>query len=413
MKLLSNLLEKSITNGTLRVYDADGELHEYTGKVKEPVVTIRLHDKSLYNRLFLNPELYGGEAYMDGTLTFEDGTDTLQFMQFFLNNRSGVRSHPLHRFIKKARKKLRKLHQFNSVARARKNAAHHYDVSEDIYRLFLDADMQYSCGYFKSPDDTLEEAQLAKKRIIAAKLQISDGMRILDIGCGWGGMALYLAQIFDVEVTGISLSAEQIRVARDRAKALGLEGRVKFEYCDYREMNESFDRIVSVGMLEHVGGQHIEEYFTKIKSLLKNDGVALVHSIGRMSPPGAASPFIRKYIFPGGYIPALSEVTTALEKRHLWLADCEIWRKHYYYTLMQWRKRFLANWDKAAEIYDERFCRMWEFYLTATALSFVQGRSMVFHLLFSRKLDVLPITLDFIAAEEKRLMKREKELGIK
>jgi len=412
MKLLSTLLARFVTTGTLRVYDADGKLHVFSGTIKEPVIAIRLHDKSLYRSLFLNPELRGGEAYMDGTLTFEEGTDSLKFLEFFIHNRFGLRKHPLQNFLKKARKKFRRIHQYNPISRSQKNASHHYDVSEDIYRLFLDKDMQYSCAYFKDLEETLEQAQINKKRVIAAKLQISDGMKILDIGCGWGGMAIYLAQMYDVEVTGISLSAEQIRVAKSRAKELGLESRVKFEYRDYREMDESYDRIVSVGMLEHVGAQHLEEYFAKIKDLLKIDGAALVHSIGRMNPPGATSPFIRKHIFPGGYVPSLSEVMTEMEKQHFWLADCEIWRKHYHYTLMEWRKRFLENWDEAVKIYDERFCRMWEFYLTATAMGFMHGRTMVFHMLFSRKIHVFPMQRDFILTEEARLATREKELGI-
>jgi cyclopropane-fatty-acyl-phospholipid synthase len=412
MKLLSSLLKRFVTKGTMRIYDAEGKLHEFSGAVKEPVITVRIHDKSLYTSLFLSPDVRAGEAYMDGTLTFEDGTDSLKFLEFFLLNRSGLRSHPLQKLLKKSRRKFKRIYQYNPVKRSRKNAAHHYDVSEQIYRLFLDKDMQYSCAYFKSPEDTLEVAQLNKKRIIAAKLQISDGMKILDIGCGWGGMALYLAQMFDVEVTGISLSAEQIRVARSRARALGLEGRVRFEYCDYREMDRQFDRIVSVGMLEHVGAQHLEEYFTKLRALLKNDGAALVHSIGRMNPPGATNPFIRKYIFPGGYVPSLSEIVPPMERQHLWTADCEIWRKHYHYTLLEWRKRFLEHWDEAVEIADERFCRMWEFYLTATAMSFMHGRMMVFHMLFSKNIHTFPMTRDFIAEEEARLKKREKELGI-
>ncbi len=413
MKLLSSLLKRFVSKGTLRVYDADGVLHVFSGEVKEPVVTLRIHDKSLYTKIFLSPDIRAGEAYMDGTLTFEDGTDTLKFLEFFLLNRSGLRSHPLQKLIKKARRKFKRIYQYNPVGRARKHASHHYDVSEEIYRLFLDKDMQYSCAYFKTPQDTLEEAQLNKKRIIAAKLQITDGMKILDIGCGWGGMALYLAQMFDVEVTGISLSAEQIRVARSRAEALGLKNRVKFEYCDYREMERKFDRIVSVGMLEHVGAQYLEEFFTKVRGLLKVDGAALVHSIGRMNPPGATNPFIRKYIFPGGYVPSLSEIVAPMERQHLWTADCEIWRKHYHYTLMEWRKRFLTHWDEAVKITDERFCRMWEFYLTATAMSFLHSRMMVFHMLFSKNINTFPITRDFIETEEARLLLREKELGIK
>jgi cyclopropane-fatty-acyl-phospholipid synthase len=413
MKLLSTLLRRVIRRGTLHVYDADGRQHTFSGVPAEPVVTMRLHNKSLYTKFFFNPELYVGEAYMDGELTFEEGSTCYDFLELFSINRSGLTGHPVQNILKHFWRSLRRFEQYNPIRRALKNASHHYDLSDDFYRLFLDDDLQYTCAYYRSPDDTLEEAQLNKKHHVCAKLKIEDGMKIAELGCGWGGLALYLAQVADVEVTAVNLSIEQIRVARDRARKLGLEDRVHFEHMDYRELQGTYDRVVSVGMLEHVGFRHYDEFFVKFRSLLKEDGFGLVHSIGRNAPPGTVSAFLRKYIFPGGYAPSLSEVLAAAERQRICIADCEMLRMHYYYTLQHWRARFMANWDKAAAIYDERFCRMWEFYLVSSQLAFLNGSEMVFHLVLANKRDSVPIVRDYMVDDERELQNTSREPVIK
>lgn len=408
MKLLSTLLRRFVQYGTLRVYDADGKLHTFAGTPPEPAVTIRLHHKSLYTKLFLNPELYVGEAYMDGTLTFEDGSELFDLLNLFSNNRTGLTSHPVQAALRSIWRSIRRFQQHNPIGKALKNASHHYDISDDFYRLFLDEDLQYTCAYYMSPDDTLEQAQLNKKRHVCAKLKIQDGMKIAELGCGWGGLAIYMAQLADVEVTAVNLSIEQIRVARERAKKLGLEHRVHFEHMDYRELTGKYDRVVSVGMLEHVGLGHYDEFFKKFQALLKEDGMGLVHSIGRNAPPGSASPFIRKYIFPGGYAPSLSEIFAPAERQRIWIADCEILRLHYYYTLRDWRARFMANWQKAAAIYDERMCRMWEFYLISAQLAFLTGSEMIFHLVLAHKRDAVPIVRDYMIDDERAMQAKER-----
>jgi cyclopropane-fatty-acyl-phospholipid synthase len=304
---------------------------------------------------------------------------------------------------------MRRIQQYNTIGKSLKNASHHYDLSDDFYRLFLDDDLQYTCAYYRSLDDTLEEAQLNKKNHVCAKLKIEDGMSIAELDCGWGGLAIHLAQLADVEVTAVNLSVEQIHVARERAKKLGLENRVHFKHMDYRELQGTYERVVSVGMLEHVGLRHYDEFFIKFRSLLKEDGFGLVHSIGRNAPPGTVSPFIRKHIFPGGYAPSLSEILAASERQRIWLADCEILRLHYYYTLQDWRVRFMANWDKAAAIYDERFCRMWEFYLVSSQLAFLNGSEIIFQLVISNKRDAVPIVRDYMVDEERAMQNTRRE----
>jgi cyclopropane-fatty-acyl-phospholipid synthase len=286
--------------------------------------------------------------------------------------------------------------------------AHHYDLSRELYELFLDEDMQYSCAYFENGDETLEEAQEKKKRHIAAKLKLAPGQRILDIGCGWGGMALYLAQHEDLEVLGVTLSEEQHKVACERAEALGLSHRVSFELRDYREVQGSFDRIVSVGMFEHVGVTRYDEFFKHVYDLLTDDGLAVLHSIGHMSPPSVASPWLRKYIFPGAYSPSLSEVFAATERQHLWVSDLEVLRVHYADTLVEWNKRFQANRNRIAEIYDERFCRMWEFYLLSAETMFRTGAQMVFQVQLARTRDAASLTRDSIFKTEELYREAEK-----
>ena len=277
--------------------------------------------------------------------------------------------------------------------------------------MFLDEGMFYSCAYFRSENDTLEQAQINKCRLIAAKLQLKPGMKVLDIGCGWGGLAMYLARIAGVEVLGVTLSKEQLALAQSRAKDAGLDSQVRFELLDYRKLNQKFDRIVSVGMFEHVGVAHYGEFFTKINELMSDDGMMLLHSIGKMSPPGTASPWLRKYIFPGAYSPALSEVFPAVENNQLWVTDLEFLRVHYATTLLHWHKRFDANRAKIASMYDERFCRMFEFYLISAEMMFRTGAQEVFHMQLARKRDAAPIVRDYIIDEQRAMIAREKAGG--
>jgi cyclopropane-fatty-acyl-phospholipid synthase len=406
MYLLSHMLKGFVRTGTLNVIDADGKRHAFSGR-PGPEVTFRLHDKALYRKLFFNPEMGAGEGYMDGTLTFEDCA-LADFLRFFSINRLALGSYPLQAFSRKISKKLRSFQQYNPIGKAQENVAHHYDLSNDFYKLFLDEDMQYSCAYYLHPSETLEQAQRNKKRHLASKLLLEPGQRILDIGSGWGGLALYLASLADVEVLGVTLSKEQYELSVQRAKALGLDGRVQFKLLDYRHVDGPFDRIISVGMFEHVGVRHYGEFFGKIYDLLTDSGVALIHSIGHMSPPGTASPWLRKYIFPGAYSPAMSEVFTALELNSLWATDVEILRVHYADTLHEWHKRFERNRDRIARMYDERFCRMWEFYLVSVEMMLRTGSQMVFQMQVAKQRDAAPLTRDYIEKREAVYLKAGK-----
>jgi cyclopropane-fatty-acyl-phospholipid synthase len=405
MVLLSNMLKRFIKNGTLRVIDSEGEVTEFKG-TSVPVATIRLHDPSLPYKMFRNPELHTGEAYMDGTLTFEDCT-LKDFLDLFSLNRGSMASYPMQKVLRRISRAIRAVQQHNPIGKAQKNVAHHYDLSSEMYRLFLDKDMHYSCAYFEDGGESLEEAQNKKIRHIAAKLKLEDGQRILDIGCGWGGMALYLAQLANVEVLGVTLSEEQHSVAVQRAQATDLSDRVRFELLDYRKVTGRFDRIVSIGMFEHVGVTRYDEFFGKVYSLLEHDGLAVLHSIGHMSPPSVASPWLRKYIFPGAYSPALSETFAATERQHLWVSDVEVLRVHYADTLVEWNKRFQQHRDRIAEIYDERFCRMWEFYLLSAETMFRTGAQMVFQMQLSRIREATGLTRDYIFKTEEKYRKQE------
>ena len=398
MRLLNAMLSRFVQTGTLRIIDADGTHHLHKG-MPGPEVTVRLANRPLSFALFLNPELHVGEAYVDGTLVIEEGT-IRDLLMIFALNRSNLRSQPLQKVIRNARKRVRSIHQRNTIGRSRENVAHHYDLSNELYRLFLDDDLNYSCAYFLKPDDSLEVAQQNKLRHIAAKLALQPGQRILDIGSGWGSMAFFLAEHADVEVLGITLSVDQHALATQRARDRGLNGRVRFEIKDYRDVGGHFDRIVSIGMFEHVGIGHYRGFFTKLAELLTEDGVALIHSIGRAGRPGVTSAWIRKHIFPGGYVPALSEVHGALEQSGLWVVDLEILRRHYAETLLAWERRFQHNRGKIAALLDERFCRMWEFYLIAAELGFRYGKQMVFQLQLAKSLDALPITRDYMVEAE-------------
>lgn len=406
MRLLSNLLKKFIRQGTLRVIDANGVTHLFGGTQPGPDVTARISDRKLYNKLFLNPELHAAEAYMDGTLTFENGSGIHDFLLLFSVNRSALYSYGSQRLMRRVWRALRRWHQANPVGVAAKNARHHYDISSDLYRLFLDEDMQYSCAYFRDPEnDTLEQAQRNKLIHATTKLGLKPGMSVVEIGSGWGGFAIHIAQTTGAHVTAINVSPEQLKVSRERAAAAGVTDKVEFRELDYRHLNGQFDRVVSVGMMEHVGIGHLDEYFMKVRQLLKPDGYAFIHSIGRMSQPGTTGPFIRKYIFPGAYVPALSETFASTERCGLWVDDAEILRLHYTYTVKHWRERFARNREQAKKIYDERFCRMWEFYLSAVELEFLHGSHMVFQLLLSTKRDAVPITRDFMIDAERAALK--------
>jgi cyclopropane-fatty-acyl-phospholipid synthase len=404
--LFAQLLKHLITVGTLRVTTADGRSHVFAGGPGRSI-GIRLHDPALNRKLFLNPRLYLGEADMDGTLTVEDGT-IYDLLAFFMVNIERAPRHPLRPLYSGFGKFFRELQQYNPVKRARANVAHHYDLSDRLYELFLDKDRQYSCAYFASPNDDLDTAQLNKKRHIAAKLLLRPGQRVLDIGSGWGGLAIYLARECGVDVTGLTLSSEQLKVAQERAAAAGLADRVRFHLRDYREETGTYDRIVSVGMFEHVGVVHFNQYFAGVKRLLAEDGIALVHAIGRSDGPGSTNPWIRKYIFPGGYSPALSEVVPVVEKTGLWITDIEILRLHYAETLRAWRQRFLAKRDEVLRFYDERFCRMWEFYLAGSEVSFRHQGLMVWQMQLAKKVDAVPLTRDYMVDWERERRQADK-----
>jgi len=410
MHILPRLLRSMIHTGSLTLIDPDGASETFGGTNPGPAVTIRVTDPALDTKLVLNPELRFAEAYMDGGL--EVAPEELRELFHLLKlNKKRLNRSPSQAVIRRAARLLKRIAR-NTPLRSRRNAAAHYDIGNDLYRLFLDTDMQYSCAYFPQGDETLEQAQLAKKRHIAAKLMLKPGQRVLDIGCGWGGMALYLAQVAQVEVLGVTLAEEQLTLARERAEAAGLADRVRFELLDYRAVDQTFDRIVSVGMLEHVGATGLGEYFKTVRRRLAPDGVALIHSIMRGSASGVTSPFTAKYIFPGGYIPALSETVAAVEQSRLWLQDCEIWRLHYATTIAEWAKRFATNRDQAKAMYDERFCRMWELYLAGAESSFRTGRMAVMHLQLGHQRDAVPLSRDYMAAETARLKAREAEIGL-
>ena len=398
--LLARVLERIISVGRLRLVDASGASYTFEGAPGSNV-TIRLRDPALHWKLIFRPRLYLPEAYMDGALTIEEGNlyDLIDLLA------ANVDAHPkglVARFLNVSATLLRRLHQYNPARRAHRNASHHYDLSDQLYELFLDRDRQYSCAYFREGVDDLDTAQLDKKRHIAAKLLIRPGHKVLDIGSGWGGLALYLAGECGADVTGLTLSIEQHKAATRRAATARLSDRVKFCLRDYREEIGCYDRIVSVGMFEHVGINHYGGFFAKLKSLLTPDGIALLHSIGRKDGPSSTDPWIRKYIFPGGYVPALSEVVPIAERLGLWITDIEILRLHYAETLRAWRTRFERNRDRIRTIYDERFCRMWEMYLVGAEVAFRRQDLMVFQMQLAKAANAVPLTRDYMFDWERR-----------
>jgi cyclopropane-fatty-acyl-phospholipid synthase len=400
-RLLRVILERLIRRGNLRVAAAGGSIFSVGDGTGTPVA-IRFTTRAAQFAILIDPELRFGEAYTDGGLVVEQGTIADVLGLVLGQRRDGTlplwaRPQWLIRYVH------RRLKQFNPRRRARRNVAHHYDLDGRLYALFLDADRQYSCAYFESADQSLDDAQLAKKRHLAAKLLVCAGQRVLEIGCGWGGLVLYLGDLCGAHVTGITLSRQQHAFARVRAAERGLSDRVDIRLQDYRDVPETFDRIVSVGMFEHVGVGYYDTFFRKCRELLDDDGVMLLHSIGRSEGPNVTNPWIAKYIFPGGYIPALSEVLPAVERAGLLVNDIEILRLHYAETLKAWRERFLAHREEVERLYDQRFVRMWEFYLAAAEMTFREQAMMVFQMQLTRRQGVVPMTRDYIALEEARL----------
>jgi cyclopropane-fatty-acyl-phospholipid synthase len=395
---LRSYLQKVIHKGALRVRLPSGETVE-AGDGSGPPVAVAVTSHAWALKLALYPSMALGEAYMEGGVVMEEGS--IHDLVDLIGRNAAYR--PLKRTSALARWWLDRRLQANARMAARRNVAHHYDLSVDFYRRFLDADLQYSCAYFARPDMSLEEAQAAKKQHIAAKLLLKPGQKVLDIGCGWGGLGLSLARAADVQVDGVTLSTEQLGTARWRAESSGLAERARFSLTDYRDVKGPYDRIVSVGMFEHVGRPNYQTYFDQIARLLKDDGVALVHAIGRSEGPAFNQPWIEKYIFPGGYIPALSEVIPCVERAGLIVADMEILRLHYAETLRCWRERFAMRRAEIESLYDARFCRMWEFYLSISELAFRYRGHMVFQLQLAKRVDAAPITRDYMARNDPRV----------
>jgi len=397
-KLLFGLVAKQ---GNLTVTHADGKSHSY-GDGRGPKVSIRIKDWMTELKLFINPKLALGEAYVDERLTLEKG-NLYDFLEICVRNVKNFEGHPFWSKVEWLASHLRFLRTINPVGRARRNVAHHYDLKAELYDLFLDEDKQYSCAYFRHPDQSLEAAQSDKKRHLAAKLLLDKpGLSILDIGSGWGGLGLYLARTSNAELTGLTLSTEQHRLSNARAAAMGLADKVRFLLQDYRLCKGTFDRIVSVGMFEHVGPKHYRQYFRRARALLKDDGVMVLHSIGSSVPAAPTNPWITKYIFPGGHVPSLSEVIPAIEKERLVVTDLEVLHLHYAETLRHWRERFNAQREKARKLYDERFCRMWDFYLAICELGFRFNDLMVFQVQLAKTPEAVPWRRDYIYDWERR-----------
>jgi cyclopropane-fatty-acyl-phospholipid synthase len=401
--LFDRLFRTLIRNGPLTVIAADGRKLFY-GAPSPAVrpVTIRFTDAATPRRIARNPAMGAGEAYMDGRLIVEEG-DIGQFLDLIGYNVRWDADNPVRTRLWRPQRIAAMLDTWNWERRSKRNVAHHYDLSSRLYDLFLDADRQYSCAYFDDPAKSLDQAQQDQKAHIAAKLALHAGQRVLDIGCGWGGTALYLNRVADVDVLGITLSEEQLKIARERAAAAGVSNRVTFELCDYRKIKGMFDRIVSVGMFEHVGPPHYRTFFEKCRDLLAPDGVMLLHTIGRADGPGATDPWLARYIFPGGYVPALSQIMPSIERSFLWVTDVEALRLHYAYTTAAWYERVTAHEAEITSLYDARFFRMWQFYLAGAVAAFRHDGHLVFQLQLTRKRDAVPITRDYMAREEQRL----------
>ena len=392
--MLFSVLKKIIFEGKIDIIDSNGKIHSF-GHLK-PYVKIKLKNKSIETKLFKNPGLYLGEAYMDKELLVEEGTIedfinivTKSYEDFTLHN-------SIFRYYEKISAMLKPFQQLNKILQSKKNVAHHYDLNEDLYKLFLDKDMQYSCAYFYNENISLDQAQYDKKKHIINKLQSERNMDVLDIGCGWGGLALQIAKETGANVKGITLSENQLSTAQKRAQEEGLSEKVKFVLQDYRDENYKYDRIVSVGMFEHVGINYFRSFFSKTYDLLKENGVFLLHTIGQRGKPTATSPWMRKYIFPGGYIPSMSEILEVCQKLNINITDIEILRLHYAHTLTRWYTNLLKHKDKIIKMYDEKFFRMWEFYLLVSKYSFINMGNVVFQIQISKNINNLPLTRNYI-----------------
>ena len=404
-KLLRAYISALLKHGCIEVESSSG--YRFTaGDGTGDKVGVRFADRAAELAFMINPPIKLGEMFMDGRIVITHG-EIYDLLTTASKNLPRIRKFFWVRQLERLNVIAHRLGRHNSKLRARRNVAHHYDLDRRLYDLFLDGDMQYSCAYFERDDDTLDTAQLAKKRHIAAKLLLESGHRVLDIGCGWGGMALYLARICGAKVTGVTLSEEQLTVARQRAEGAGFSGTAEFRLQDYRDVNERFDRIVSVGMFEHVGVEFFDAFFRKIARLMTDDGVTLLHTIGRAGTPGPTNPWITKYIFPGGYIPTMSEISASVEKAELFITDVEVLRLHYAKTLRAWRDRFMARREEARNLYDERFCRMWEFYLAACESAFRYEDIVVFQLQLAKRNDVVPLTRNYIASRESDLRRHD------
>lgn len=409
-RLLTTAFTRAVRSGTLKMITAGGQ--EFTfGDGGEPRVTFRFTDAAAQLALCLHPELKLGELFVEGRLVIETGT-IYELLQLILRDTHGDLGRLPLRRLRKIRTLMQRRSE-NDAARSRRNVAHHYDLDGRLYSLFLDSDRQYSCAYFDHPDASLEDAQMAKKRHIAAKLLLEPGQRVLDIGSGWGGLGLYLGLTAGAGyVRGVTLSEEQLEMSRKRAATAGVPERVRFELEDYRATTGTFDRIVSVGMFEHVGPSSYDTYFSACHRLLEDDGVMLLHTIGRTGTPYPTNAWIERYIFPGGHLPILSEIMPAIERSGLIVTDVEILRLHYAMTLEKWRERFMANRDEVMRLYDERFCRMWECYLAMSESAFRFQDAVVFQIQLAKRNDSVPLTRDYIAEREAAL-KLAENTGLK
>ena len=397
--MIERLIDKLMSKGQLTLVMPDGKRRTY-GPGGGKSLRVRVTDRKTLFAIARNPRLGLGEAYMDGRLIVEDGT-ILDLMRLVVGANRWEDKGKGRAAMNKGKGKWKALFRRNKAKASRRNVAHHYDIGNDLYRLFLDEDMQYSCAYFTDPANSLEQAQADKKAHIAAKLFLKPGQKVLDIGCGWGGMALYLNRVANVDVLGITLSEEQLKVARRRAEEAGVSGRVKFELIDYRELDGTFDRIVSVGMFEHVGAAHFDEFFAACRKLLAEAGVMLLHTIGKYGKAAAPDPFTDKWIFPGYHLPSISQLAAATERQRLITSDFEMLRVHYAYTLQHWLERTRANRDKIIALHDERFFRMWEFYLSGGVVAFESGSMCNFQAQYIRDRNALPITRDYMIEKER------------
>jgi cyclopropane-fatty-acyl-phospholipid synthase len=400
MALIGALIDKLLPAGSLTLI-FPGKPPETYGRGGSPHLTVRLADRKVAADILRSPRLGLGEAYMDGRVTVEDGT-ILDLLRLVVGANPWERGGGGRKALKRGKRVFASLFRRNPLKRSRRNVAHHYDIGNALYELFLDKDLQYSCAYFTDPSNSLDQAQEDKKAHIAAKLHLKPGQTVLDIGCGWGGMALYLNRVADVDVLGVTLSQEQLAVARRRAEEAGVSDRVRFELIDYRELEGTFDRIVSVGMFEHVGAAHYGEFYARCRQLLADDGVMLLHTIGKFGKAVAPDPFTDKYIFPGYHVPSLSQMSAASEQVRLIAADVETLRLHYAYTLQHWLERTRAARDEIEAMYDARFFRMWEFYLAGGVVAFENGSMCNYQVQYVRNRNALPITRDYMLEAEQR-----------